>query len=356
MQRGEGGDDFGNKVDVDGAEAAGVDVGFGLADAEVGGFVGADVQEGAGVVGGELGEHLLDVGERAGLAGGEDGAVGGFGEGAVLLPDEAMVEMPEGFLVGDDGDMELGGVGGELARVCRGDAAAGRRGERVRGVLLGFFEVGAVDVDLVAGESADEVLLEGERGDGAAREIVLHAAVAHGGVVADGGEVDGGGGAIADDELLESLGGVEKACGAGGFKLEAVGDGGDGVALGLLAAGIWLRPSWMVKAPEVGMRRAASERVSSSAVKLSSLLSGSPEQELQETWRPWGSGWLAPAWTSRGSGMRCRLADCETACPVRARGSSRGRVCLQKASAEAESGMGLRVTQVSVRTGMGVPG
>jgi hypothetical protein len=72
----ERGDDLLEEVEVDGGEGAGVDVGFGLAEAEVDGFVGADVQEGAGVFGGELGELLLDEGEGAGLAGGEDCAVG----------------------------------------------------------------------------------------------------------------------------------------------------------------------------------------------------------------------------------------------------------------------------------------
>ena len=143
VEGGEGGVDFLEEVEVDGAEAAGVDVGFGLAEAEVDGFVGADVEEGAGVVGGELGEHLTDVAERAGLAGSEDGAVGGFGEGAVLLPEEVVVEVAEGFLVGDDGDVIAGGVGGELAGLGGRDAAAGRRGERIRGVLLGLFEVRA---------------------------------------------------------------------------------------------------------------------------------------------------------------------------------------------------------------------
>ena len=101
----ERGDDLLHEVEVDGGEAARVDVGFGLAEAEVDGLVRADVQERAGVLGGELGELLLDEGERAGLAGREDGAVGGLGEGLVLLPGEDVVEMAEGLLLGDDGDV-----------------------------------------------------------------------------------------------------------------------------------------------------------------------------------------------------------------------------------------------------------
>ena len=172
-----------------------------------------------------------------GWAGGEDAAVGGFGDGAVLLPGEVVVEVAEGFLVGDDDDVETGGVGGDLAGVGGGDAAAGGCGERVRGVLLGVLEVGRVDVDLVGGEGADEVLLEGEGGDGAAGKVVLHASVTHGGPVADCGEVEGGGGAVVLDELGEGLGGVEEAGGGDGGEGEAVGGRGDGVALGLGGGG-----------------------------------------------------------------------------------------------------------------------
>ena len=105
------------EVDVDGAEAASVDVGFGLAEAEVDGLVGTDMQEWAGIEGGEFGEHLLDEGEGAGLAGCEDGSVRSFGERLVLLPGEVVVEMAEDFLLGDDDDVVLGGVGGDLAGV-----------------------------------------------------------------------------------------------------------------------------------------------------------------------------------------------------------------------------------------------
>ena len=98
--------------------------------------------------------------------------------------------------------------------------------------MLGVLEVGGVDVAFVGGEGLDELLLKGEGGDGAAGEVVVEAAVLHGGPVADGGEVDGGGGAIALDELLDGLGGVEEACGGGGGEGEGVGAGGDGVAFG----------------------------------------------------------------------------------------------------------------------------
>ena len=102
-----------------------------------------------------------------------------------------MAEVSEGFLIGDDRDVELGGVGDELASVGGGHAAAGGGGERVGGVLLGVFEVGRVEIVLVGGEGADELLLELEGVDGAAGDVVGEAAVLHGGPVADGGDLEG---------------------------------------------------------------------------------------------------------------------------------------------------------------------
>ena len=75
MEGCEGGVDGVEEVAVDGAEAALIDVGLGAAGAEVEGFVGADVEEGAGEVGGDLGEPALDEREGSGLAGGDDVAV-----------------------------------------------------------------------------------------------------------------------------------------------------------------------------------------------------------------------------------------------------------------------------------------
>ena len=79
--------------------------------------------------------------------------MGGFGYVLAYWSQiKRVAQMPEGFLLRDDGDVVLGGVGGELARVLRRDAAAGWPGERVGRVLLGVLEVEGVDVDLVGGE------------------------------------------------------------------------------------------------------------------------------------------------------------------------------------------------------------
>ena len=107
--------------------------------------------------------------------------------------------------------MVAGGVGDEFAGVCGGHAGTGNANERVGGVLLRAFEVGGVEVVFVSGEGADDFLLKVERGDGAAGEVVVEAAVLHGGPVADGGDVEGGGGAVTYDELLDGLQRVEDA-------------------------------------------------------------------------------------------------------------------------------------------------
>ena len=152
--------------------------------------------------------------------------MGGFGEGAVLLVLEDVAEVAEGFLLGDDGDVVTGGEGGEFAGFCGGEGASGGGGCGGGGILLSFFKVGGVEVDLVGGQGLDEVLLEGEGGDGAAGEVVVKAAVLHGGPVADGGGVENGLGAGSGDELLDGLGSVEEAGGGGGGDGE--GETGDG--------------------------------------------------------------------------------------------------------------------------------
>ena len=71
-----------------------------------------------------------------------------------------------------------------------GEGAARRCGEGIGGVLEGALEVGRVEIDLVRGEDFKLMLLEGERGEGAAGEIVVFAAILHGGPVANGGRPD----------------------------------------------------------------------------------------------------------------------------------------------------------------------
>ncbi len=227
------GDDLLEEVEVDGAEALGVYGGFGLTFAEVYGLVGTDVEEGAGVDGGELGEHGVGELEGLGLGGGEDVSVRGFGDGGVLLPVEKIVEVAEGFLLGEDGDVVGGGVGDEFAGLGLGECAAGGRHEGDAGVLHGVFEVGGVDVDFVGGEGADDFFLEFEGGDGAAGEVVGETTVGQSGPVADGGGVEDGGGAGAFDELLDGLEGVEDTGGGDGSEGDAFTVGDDAVALGL---------------------------------------------------------------------------------------------------------------------------
>ena len=128
MEGSESGVDVVEEVGVDGAEASLFYVGFGAAGAEVEGFVGADVEEGTGKVSGDLSEPALDEGKRGGLAGGDDVAVRGFGDVGIFLIED-VVDVAEGFLLGNDDDVEGGGEGYELAGLGAGEGAAGRRGE-----------------------------------------------------------------------------------------------------------------------------------------------------------------------------------------------------------------------------------
>ncbi len=95
-----------------------------------------------------------------------------------------------------------------------------------------MFEVGGVEVDLVGGQGADELLLELERGDGAAGEIVVEAADFMAGQSRMVAVWSCGVGAVAGDELLHGLQGVEDSGAGGGGEGEAFVVGDDGVAFG----------------------------------------------------------------------------------------------------------------------------
>ena len=88
-----------------------------------------------------------------------------------------MMQMAEGLLLGDDGDVILAGVGDQLRGLGRRERAARRRGQRLIGIEQRVLEVRRVDVDLERGEDANLVLLEFERGKRAAGEIVVDAAI-----------------------------------------------------------------------------------------------------------------------------------------------------------------------------------
>jgi hypothetical protein len=86
------------------------------------------VKERAGEVFRDLREPTLDEGERTGLAGSDHVAVGGLGQVGVFLILQDVVEMSEGFLLGDDGDVKLACKGDELLSLGTGEGAAGWRG------------------------------------------------------------------------------------------------------------------------------------------------------------------------------------------------------------------------------------
>ena len=237
VQRLERGCDLLHEVEIDRSEAARVHVGLGLAHAEVNRLVRADVQERAGVLCRKLGELLFDEREGAGLAGREDRAVRRLGQRLDLLPQELVVQMAEGLLLGHDGDVVEARVGDERGCVRCADAAAGRREQRVRGIGRRVLKVRRVEVDLVGSDGADEFFLEIERGDGAAREVVVEAAIFHRRPVANRCGVQDSVRAGAGDELFHRLQRVEDARVAGRGEGEAFAVGNDCVALGLHLAG-----------------------------------------------------------------------------------------------------------------------
>ena len=142
------------------------------------------------------------------------------------------MQVAKGFLLGNDGDVVLRGVGDEFAGLVGSEGAAGERRDRRAGVGEGVFEVGREQVVLVSGESADFALEEVHVGERAARPVVGEGAVGHGGPVADGGDEENRVFAGTADELLDRLGTVEEA--GGGLRNHhqaGAAIGQDGIAL-----------------------------------------------------------------------------------------------------------------------------
>jgi len=203
------------EVEIDLSEALLLDAIVSPAPAQLKGFVGADVDPGAGKDFCEFGEPGSDERLRGWIVRGEHCAMRRFAQCGVLLELENLVQMAEGLLLRNDGDVVFCRVGDQFAPLggCHGSAGKGREGRG--GVGKGVFKVGREDVDLVGGEGADLALEKLHAGDGTAGPIVRDAAMGHGGPVADGGNEENGVFAGAADQLLDGLRAVEEA--GGGF-------------------------------------------------------------------------------------------------------------------------------------------
>jgi len=88
---------------------------------------------------------------------------------------EHVMQMAEGFLLRQNGDVILAGEGHKVRGLGGRKRAAGRRGQRLVGIKQRVLEVRRVDVDLECREDANLALLEFERRKRAAREIVVNA-------------------------------------------------------------------------------------------------------------------------------------------------------------------------------------
>ncbi len=141
--------------------------------------------------------------------------------------------MTEGFLLRNDGDVVGARVLDQRLRVCRRQRAARQGWQRIRRVLHGVFEVGRVQIELVCGEGADLLFLVGEGRHGSAREIVVHAAPAHGRPVANGRSLEDRSGAAATFQLDERLHAVEDARGRVPNDESLMRAGNENVAFGL---------------------------------------------------------------------------------------------------------------------------
>ena len=167
------------EIDIDGTVALLFDRLLGAAHAKIEGFVGADMDERRGKFLSDLREPVFDERQSAGLTGREYVAVRSFSEVLVKLPFEYMVQMAEGLLLRNDGDVILAGVGDEFLRLLRGERTLWRSGQRMIGKEQRVLEIGRVDIDFEGREDPNLVLLEIESRKRPAREIVVDTAIAH---------------------------------------------------------------------------------------------------------------------------------------------------------------------------------
>src|SRR5579871_5344249 len=96
----------------------------------------------SGVDFGQLEEHVVSQLLRIWLSGGEYMSVRCLGQWRVLLPVQKVVEVTEGFLLGDDGDVVFRSVGHQFARLILSDGSPGGCHQRMSGVLHRVLEVG----------------------------------------------------------------------------------------------------------------------------------------------------------------------------------------------------------------------
>ena len=122
-----------------------------------------------------------------------------------------MVQMAEGLLLGQDGDVILARVGHQFPCLFGRERTAGRRGHGLVWIQQRVLEVRRIDVGFEGRKDAYLVLLEFERGHGSAGEIVLHAAIAHGRPVAHGARGQDALRIRQRKQLLEGLHAVENA-------------------------------------------------------------------------------------------------------------------------------------------------
>ena len=92
---------------------------FRLPEAKFERFVGADVKERAGKQGNDLAVNLADEIVAFGIGGGEYVAVGRLGEIGIDFILQKLMKVPEGLLLGQDGDVVLAGVLDQLLDLSR---------------------------------------------------------------------------------------------------------------------------------------------------------------------------------------------------------------------------------------------
>ena len=162
---------------------------------------------------GQIGKPTADKRQSARVSGSQHRPVRSFAQRPELFELEQMVQVAEGFLLGNDGDVVLGGISHQFTSLIGGHGAAGKSRHWRGRVSESVLEIGREDVDLVSRQGANLALEKLHIGQGSARPVVGDAAMGHGGPVAQSGFQQHCIFSAAANQLLHGLRAVEYAGG-----------------------------------------------------------------------------------------------------------------------------------------------
>src|ERR1035437_4134371 len=167
------------KVHVDSAQTFLSHALFSLPSSQLEGFVRADMKKWSRKNRSHLREPLPDQLLRPGLARSQHGTMRRLRQLGIRVVHQNAMQVSKSLLLGNDGDVIPARVAHPFFLIGAGSCSAGKRGKCIGRERKGVLEIRRVDIHFVLGKYADLMLLELQRGNGTAREIVAQAAILH---------------------------------------------------------------------------------------------------------------------------------------------------------------------------------